>query len=127
MRLINPLYILWHDLTNFLLVTFFQWRCHVILCLKKFVFRLFLTLYQGKRLFFISAINLGFLITLKKQHYEQLLVYVFLSTTKIFLKKGTFLPSFISFSWRCMFFFFNQTQFGPLFNLEIYKAKKSLF
>ena len=53
--------IFWHALTNVLFVNGFHWRYHALLCLRECVFRLHLTLYQGKRLFFIIVFSLIFL------------------------------------------------------------------
>ena len=64
----------------------------VILCLKKCVFRLYITLCESTRLFFISVFNMVVFRDPKKQHYLKLFVYVFF--TKL-ISNETFVPSFI--------------------------------
>ena len=101
---------LWNALTSCLLFSFSEDA--ILLCLKKCVFCLHWTFYQGKRLFLLSVFN-------------SFLCMFFLSATKNFINSKTFLPSFIHFFWCCIVIFFNQTQDSLLLNLEIYKTKIS--
>ena len=90
---------------------------------EMFFFRLHLTLYQGKSLFFISLCSVVFLENPKKQHYQQLFVYVFYQQQN-FISNETFLPLFIHFflmrhSLICLI------KRKTLLNLEIYKRKRN--
>ena len=72
-------------------VTCFQWRYHIILHLRKCVFRFHLNFWEGKRLFLISLFSVIFFRDPKNQHYLQLFVYVFYSQLR-FINSKTFLP-----------------------------------
>ena len=94
--------ILWHILTFCLLLSssedtilYFVWRN---------VFHLHVTLYKGKRLFFISV----FSVFLREPLKEALLTtfcVCFLSTTNLFIDNKTFLPFLIHFFWCCIILF----------------------
>lgn len=97
--------ILWYALTNFLFVSFFQWRYHVTLRFNKYVFCLYLILYKGKRLFLISVFNVFLKRTLKNSIINSFF-YVFSTTTKCFINNQTLLALFINFFWFCLVFIF---------------------
>ena len=88
--------ILSHALTNFLFVTYFQWRYYVTLRFKKCVFHLHSTLYQGKRLFFISLFSLVFQRTLKSSIINNFL-WTFVINNKTFYQQQNFFAFVYSF------------------------------
>ena len=79
---------LWHALINVLFVTFFQWRYHIILCLK-YVFCLYLTFYDGKRLF-ISVFSVVFLREPLKTALKAFCACFFVSSKTFYEQQNVF-------------------------------------
>ena len=105
-------------------VTCFQWRYHVILPLKKCVSRLHVTLYQGKRLSFISLLSVVFQKTLKNSINKSFLCTFFINK-KTLINNEFFLALFIHFFWCCIVLFLIEHKTAHCLILKFIYEKKN--